>query len=45
MDKLNSYSKTKSMIRYLTIIIDLSSSMKNTDLKPSRLALTKIYLK
>ena len=45
MDKLNSSSETKSMIRYLTIIIDLSSSMKNTDLKPSRLSITKILLK
>lgn len=45
MDKLNSNAETRSMIRYLTIIIDLSAAMKLTDLKPSRLAVTKRQLK
>lgn len=45
MDKLNSSSKTRSMIRYLSIIIDLSGSMKNIDMKPTRLAVTKMHLK
>lgn len=45
MDKLNSYAETRSMIRYLTLIIDLSSSMKLTDMKPTRLAVTKVHLK
>jgi len=45
MDKMNSSSETRSMIRYLSIIIDLSPSMKNTDMKPTRLAVTKVHLK
>jgi transcription initiation factor TFIIH subunit 2 len=45
MDKMNSSAETRSMIRYLTIIIDLSKSMKNTDMKPTRLAVTKVHLK
>jgi len=45
MEKINSSTETRSMIRYLSIVIDLSSSMKNTDMKPTRLAVTKVHLK
>lgn len=44
MDKMKENSKTRSMIRYLSIVIDLSSSMKSTDMKPTRLAVTKVHL-
>ena len=45
MDGFNASAETRSMIRYLTIIVDLSASMKNTDMKPTRLAVTKVHLK
>lgn len=42
---MHASAETRSMIRYLTIIVDLSPSMKNTDMKPTRLAVTKVHLK
>lgn len=33
------------MIRYLYIIIDTTKSMKEHDLKPSRIGITQIHLK
>ena len=45
MDKMNSSTETRSMIRYLSIIMDVSCAMKNTDMKPTRLSVTKVHLK
>jgi transcription initiation factor TFIIH subunit 2 len=45
LDEFNSSIQSRSMIRYLSIIIDCSSSAKNNDFRPSRIALSVSYLK
>jgi len=41
IDEFNKSLKQKSMIRYLTLIIDLSAASRNTELRPNRALVIK----
>ncbi len=45
MDERSQQKSFKNLIRYVFIVVDFTKTMKNLDLKHSRIGLTAIYLK